>query len=241
MPPDNRTNEPNQNETKSGQEFCFTEAQVLAAAKAIYGDDPAWGYVSDYGGGEVASQWRHLGEGIQEMFRLKARAALVAAQSAASQDSALNPDDMSIMNGYLVLSVNEHTCGTGPDGHYGAHEPGCGYEPLVNLAEIPGYPADAASAMDRVNRLHQTVLRGNSTLGEELEAWCVHCNIPYPCHTMQTLAPVLPPSAVDEDALARLLCEKNYLSPDGKPTCAACRDKAHEVAEWLKEQGRGHG
>lgn len=34
MTADNRTNEPNQNETKSGQEFCFTEAQVEAASKA---------------------------------------------------------------------------------------------------------------------------------------------------------------------------------------------------------------
>lgn len=71
------------NETKSDQAFCFSEVQVEAAAKAIYGDDPTWGYVNDYGYGEVASQWRHLGEGIQEMFRLKARAALVAAQGAA--------------------------------------------------------------------------------------------------------------------------------------------------------------
>lgn len=51
-------------------------------------------------------------------------------------------------------------------------------------------------------------------------------------------APVLPSGGVDEDDLARLLCEKNYLSPDGKPTCSACRYKAHEVAEWLKGEGR---
>lgn len=64
--------------------------------------------------------------------------------------------------------------------------------------------------------------------------YCVRCGGNWPCQP----APALPSSGVDEDALARLLCEKNYLSPDGKPTCAACRDKAHEVAEWLKEQGR---
>lgn len=51
-----------------------------------------------------------------------------------------DPKNLSIMNGWLVECVGEHTCGTGPDGYYGAHEPGCGYEPLVNLSELPGYP-----------------------------------------------------------------------------------------------------
>ena len=74
MTTDNRTNEP-------------SEAQVEAAAKAIYGNDPAWGYVNNYGYGEVASQWRHLGESIQEMFRLKARAALVAAAGAGKDEN----------------------------------------------------------------------------------------------------------------------------------------------------------
>lgn len=74
---DNRTNEPNQNETKSGQEFCFTEAQVEAAAKAMWelrkrASDPDWE------GGE-------LDHGIKEIYRQDARAALVAAAGAASQ------------------------------------------------------------------------------------------------------------------------------------------------------------
>lgn len=62
---------PNQNETKSGQEFCFTEAQVEAAARALWelharGDDPLWA------GGE-------LDYGIKQIYRKEARAALTAA------------------------------------------------------------------------------------------------------------------------------------------------------------------
>lgn len=57
----------------------FSDEQVEAAAQVIYGDDPAWGYVNDYGGGEVAARWEHLGAQVQEMFGFKARAALAAA------------------------------------------------------------------------------------------------------------------------------------------------------------------
>lgn len=73
MTTDNRTNEPNQNETKSGQEFCFTEAQVEAAAKAMWDlrklqSDPEWG---------------ELEYGVKQEYRKDARAALVAAAGAA--------------------------------------------------------------------------------------------------------------------------------------------------------------
>ena len=50
-------------------------------------------------------------------------------------------DRLSIVNGYLVECANECTCyGGGPYGH----EPGCGYEPLVNLAELSGWPVAAS-------------------------------------------------------------------------------------------------
>jgi hypothetical protein len=45
----------------------------------------------------------------------------------------LKPGDLTVMGDWLVEYAGEHTCGTGPGGHYGAHEPGCGYEPLANL------------------------------------------------------------------------------------------------------------
>jgi hypothetical protein len=38
-----------------------------------------------------------------------------------------------IENGWLVEYVSKHTCGTGPNGYYGAHEPGCGTVPLMDL------------------------------------------------------------------------------------------------------------
>lgn len=41
-----------------------------------------------------------------------------------------------IMGEWLAEDVGRHTCGTGPDGHYGAHEPGCGIEPVMTLAEL---------------------------------------------------------------------------------------------------------
>lgn len=72
MTTDNRTSEPNQNETKSGQEFCFSEAQVEAAAKAI-ADCHNPGMFERY----------------PENWRVEARAALVAAQGAAPQTNVL--------------------------------------------------------------------------------------------------------------------------------------------------------
>lgn len=87
----------------------------------------------------------------QDMHRVHARAALVAAAGAAPQEHDENPADLSIMNGWLVESVGKHTCGAGMDGY--GHEPGCGYVPVLNLAELDGYPAQVdeaklAEAMD---------------------------------------------------------------------------------------------
>ena len=91
-----------------------TKEQVDAAAKAMH--DASLRFFSE-------GSWRHL-----------AREALVAAAGAAPQ----KPKDLSIVNGWLVESVGKHTCGAGMDGH--GHEPGCGYMPVLNLAEIDGYP-----------------------------------------------------------------------------------------------------
>lgn len=41
-----------------------------------------------------------------------------------------------VINDYLVEETGKHTCGTGPDGYYGLHEPGCGYEIITPLSEI---------------------------------------------------------------------------------------------------------
>ena len=72
---DNRTSKPNQNETKSGQGFCFTEAQVEAAARALHETWNPW--FGAYGA------WGAAGFEIKQAFRESASAALVAAQGAA--------------------------------------------------------------------------------------------------------------------------------------------------------------
>ena len=41
---------------------------------------------------------------------------------------------ITIMNGWLVEVADAHTCGTDASGHYGVHEPGCGYIPIFDIA-----------------------------------------------------------------------------------------------------------
>jgi len=42
-----------------------------------------------------------------------------------------------VISGDLLLEwTEEHTCGTGPEGYLGAHEPGCGLEPVISLADL---------------------------------------------------------------------------------------------------------
>lgn len=102
-----------------------TPEQIEAAAKAMF--EAMSGYFSE-------GSLRHL-----------ARVALAAA-AVASPGVGEKARELAIVNDWLVESVGEHTCGTGPEGHYGAHEPGCGYVPLVNLAELDGYPAQVDEA-----------------------------------------------------------------------------------------------
>ena len=40
---------------------------------------------------------------------------------------------------WLVDRYDHHTCGTGPDGYYGIHEPWCGTEPVVDLRGLSGW------------------------------------------------------------------------------------------------------
>jgi len=43
-------------------------------------------------------------------------------------------------NGTGEVEVGHHTCGTGPDGYYGIHEPGCGTEPCPRGCPYIGQP-----------------------------------------------------------------------------------------------------
>jgi hypothetical protein len=45
----------------------------------------------------------------------------------------LQPGDRTVVGTWLVEYVGEHTCAGGTVESNGAHEPGCGYEPLINL------------------------------------------------------------------------------------------------------------
>lgn len=91
------------------------------------------------------------------------------------------PSELAIINHFLVEVANECTCyGGGPYGH----EPGCGYEPLVNLAEIDGYPGPAP--LEAVRGLHtREVIAVHEGHGEE--AWCPICKEHWPCPTIKAL------------------------------------------------------
>lgn len=45
-------------------------------------------------------------------------------------------DDLDIQNGWLVENWREHTCGTAVHGYYGQHEPGCGWVPVMKVADL---------------------------------------------------------------------------------------------------------
>ena len=59
--------------------------------------------------------------------------------------AAPEPSTFSIEGHWLVEHVNEHTCGTGKDGYYGAHEPGCGTLPVQDLAQMDGWDEHVAA------------------------------------------------------------------------------------------------
>lgn len=75
----------------------------------------------------------------------------VAAKFIAAYESARSPepttgdvkaccDFAEAIDGRWLVEVHDHhTCGTGEGGHYGAHEPGCGTVPLLDLRGLEGW------------------------------------------------------------------------------------------------------
>lgn len=62
---------------------------------------------------------------------------------------------------WLAREVGYHTCGTAVGGYYGAHEPGCGLEPELDLSTLPGWRSEAEikaealrEAADGIQALH---------------------------------------------------------------------------------------
>lgn len=56
-----------------------------------------------------------------------------------AREAVTEPTRLRIEGTWLVQEVGRHTCGAGPGGHYGLHEPGCGLIPEVDLSTLPGW------------------------------------------------------------------------------------------------------
>ena len=71
---------------KTGGSPMTTDREKLIeeAAKAIYNDDPAWGYVYEDDHGEHGAPWDHLGDDLHEKFRSLAKGALAAFEQAST-------------------------------------------------------------------------------------------------------------------------------------------------------------
>lgn len=69
-------------------------------------------------------------------------------EMAAELEARLESGESAIENGWLVDIVDHHTCGTGENGHYGLHEPGCGRVPVFDIAAAMIHSQDAALAAD---------------------------------------------------------------------------------------------
>lgn len=114
----------------------MTDPRVEAAVAAMRehpgaSSEPGYNRWRCDGCGEVVHEGRksRVGEAFD---RHVARAALSAADRATQ-------DGLRIEGTWLVREVNEHTCGTAKGGHYGAHEPGCGLVPVLDLSTLPGF------------------------------------------------------------------------------------------------------
>lgn len=69
----------------------------------------------------------------RELWRNVVRAVRLAPQHPRGSDN------LEIIDGWLVERTNEHMCAGGtPESSY-MHEESCGLEPIVNLAELPGF------------------------------------------------------------------------------------------------------
>ena len=101
---------------------------------------------------EHRSEWRMVASGPSHGVNINSRVLLALLDEL----DELDPSRHSIMGGWLVIATGQHNCGTGPGGHFGAHEPGCGLEQAVQLDNLPGWPGDErdrlATAVERVQR-----------------------------------------------------------------------------------------
>ena len=80
-------------------------------------------------------------------------------------------DKLSIMSGWLVYDVGEHTCGGyGPESGY-VHEPGCGFEPVLRLDKLQGWPeVERLTALAEAARKYAAARQANIDHGPLLSA-----------------------------------------------------------------------
>lgn len=120
--------------------------------------------------------WRDLAlreerAGQQRIIDLAAERYNLRKQVAAMTD----PDRLSIMDDWLVWDAGEHTCGGyGPESGY-AHEPGCGYEPILDLSKMEGWPGAERDALAaKVERVADEVARiADESQHEDWDSPCV--------------------------------------------------------------------
>lgn len=94
-----------------------------------------------------------------------------------------DPDRLSIMDDWLVWDAGEHTCGGySPESGY-AHEPGCGYEPILDLSRMEGWPGAERDALAAKVDAAEAALKRVRELAEgpwthachDLDADCAAC------------------------------------------------------------------
>ena len=101
-----------------------------------------------------------------------------------------DPGRVAIASGWLVYDVGYHTCGGyGPESGY-VHEPGCGAEPMCEVADIPDLLAAAAerdalaATVERVRALHHEGAPFVRPGGQDRRC---SCGGRWPCPTIRAL------------------------------------------------------
>lgn len=105
---------------------------------ASYETDPVVKIIEDFIGAQPAH--RRLYPDLYSEELAEALRQVPAAGEAATE---AETGTLRVEGHWLVREVDHHTCGTSPDGYYGAHEPGCGLVPEVDLSALPGWRSEA--------------------------------------------------------------------------------------------------
>lgn len=121
-----------------------------------------------------------------------------------------------VVNGWLFEYVNEHTCGTGRDGYFGAHEPGCGTVPIARVEDLlqVADPAPPALPEGRAD-------------GREAECGVIFPHYPHEFYTRlhcdgHAPAPAVPVGVQTEPCGA---CDDGCVPGTDNETCPRCKGR----------------